>query len=106
MLPTTPFGPTMRRFAATSMSPSSPAVKVAMAKTAPGMIIPGLVVFGAVYGVVAYVRSQLKQESETMNRMFAQQNSPRVLEARKKNYLIETEGDPRKSVYNILNWSR
>lgn len=58
-----------------------------------------------VYGVVSYIRSQLVMESNIMNRRFAQQNSPRVLEARKKNYLIETEGDPRKTLYNVLNWS-
>jgi len=58
----------------------------------------------AVYGVVSYVRSQLIQESNTMNRMFAQQNSARVMESRKRNFLIDTEGDPRKTPYNILNW--
>jgi len=61
---------------------------------------------GTVFGVVSYVRSQLRQESETMNRMFAKQYSPEVLEARKKHFLIETEGDPRKSIYNVLNWGR
>jgi hypothetical protein len=59
-----------------------------------------------VYGVVAYVRSQLIKESATMNRMFAQQNSPRVMDARRRNFLIDSEGDPRKTPYNFLNWSQ
>lgn len=60
----------------------------------------------SVYGVASYIRSQLRQESITMDRMFAQQNTPRVLEARKKNFLVETEGEPRKTPYNFLNWSK
>ncbi|KAK4448692.1 hypothetical protein QBC34DRAFT_406589 [Podospora aff. communis PSN243] len=84
------------------MQPTQSALKPRMASN---KIIPGLVVAGAVYGVVAYVRSQLIKESATMNRMFAQQNSPRVMEARRRNFLIDSEGDPRKTPYNFLNWS-
>lgn len=39
-----------------------------------------------------------------MNRMFAQQNTPRLEEARRRNLLTETEGDPRRSLFNILSW--
>ncbi|KAA8628683.1 hypothetical protein SMACR_12876 [Sordaria macrospora] len=67
-------------------------------------VVPGLVVFGAVYTVVSYIRSQLRNESNTLNRVFAQQNTPGVMEKRKERYLIETEGDPRKTIYNVLNW--
>ncbi|KAK0711715.1 hypothetical protein B0H67DRAFT_586149 [Lasiosphaeris hirsuta] len=83
-----------------------PAARAAIpaARGAPSIVIPSLVVAGAVYGVISYVRSQLVKESETMNRMFAQQNTPSVMEARNKRLLVETEGDPRRSIYNVLNW--
>ncbi|KAL1836221.1 hypothetical protein VTJ49DRAFT_5416 [Mycothermus thermophilus] len=66
-------------------------------------VIPGLVVVGAgklqpVSGVVAYVRSQLRYESDAMNRMFAKPNS------QKQRALSDIEGVPRKTFYNILNW--
>ncbi|KAL2259923.1 hypothetical protein VTK26DRAFT_6237 [Humicola hyalothermophila] len=70
----------------------------------PNKLFPSLAVVGAVSGVVAYVRTQLRKESDTMNRMFAQQNTPEVREARNKALLVETEGDPRKTFFNILNW--
>ncbi len=41
-----------------------------------------------------------------MNRMFAQQNTPEVIEARRQRLLVETEGDPKKSIYNVLNWGK
>ncbi|KAK4208558.1 hypothetical protein QBC37DRAFT_431770 [Rhypophila decipiens] len=102
------FRTTLRRLAA--VSHQSPVVKStassSLSKTVSNKIIPGVVVFGSVFGVVSYVRSQLRQESETMNRMFAKQYSPEVMEARRRNYLIDQEGDPRKSIYNVLNWGR
>ncbi|KAM7184875.1 hypothetical protein V8F33_012745 [Rhypophila sp. PSN 637] len=103
------FRTTLRRLAA--VSHQSPVVKStasssSLSKTLSNNIIPGVVVFGSVFGVVSYVRSQLRQESETMNRMFAKQYSPEVMEARRRNYLIDQEGDPRKSIYNVLNWGR
>ena len=57
-----------------------------------------------VSGLVAYVRSQLRTESETMNRMFAQQNTAEVRARRGQRHLVESEGDPRKTIYNVLNW--
>lgn len=57
-----------------------------------------------VSGVVAYVRSQLRKESDTMNRMFAQQNTAQVRAARNQRLLVDSEGDPRKTPYNVLNW--
>ncbi|KAK3387967.1 hypothetical protein B0H63DRAFT_167594 [Podospora didyma] len=98
---TTPFRPTMHRFAAAT-APST--VRLPIASRAPNLIIPSLVIIGAVSGVVAYIRSQLAKESATMNKMFAQQNTPQVIEARNRNLLVATEGDPRKTIYNVLNW--
>jgi hypothetical protein len=57
-----------------------------------------------VSGVAYYVRSQLRKESETINRLFAQQNTPEVEETRRQRLLVDTEGDPRRSLFNILNW--
>ncbi|KAG7285647.1 hypothetical protein NEMBOFW57_010276 [Staphylotrichum longicolle] len=68
------------------------------------MILPGIVVVGAVSGVVAYVRTQLRKESDTMNRMFSQQNTADVRARRDQRLLVESEGNPRKTIYNVLNW--
>lgn len=54
--------------------------------------------------MVSYVRTQLAKESDTMNRMFAQQNTPEVLEARRRSLHLDTEGDPKKTLYNVLSW--
>ncbi|KAM7198888.1 hypothetical protein V8F20_005955 [Naviculisporaceae sp. PSN 640] len=98
------FRTTLARLA--TVSASSPAIKTVATKGISQKIIPGVVVFGSVFGVISYVRSQLRQESDTINRMFEKQYSPEVMEARRKHYLIDTEGDPRKSIYNVLNWGR
>lgn len=39
-----------------------------------------------------------------MNARFAQQNIPNVVASRNRSLLVETEGDPRKTIYNVLNW--
>lgn len=57
-----------------------------------------------VSGVVAYVRTQLRKESDTMNRMFSQQNTADVRARRDQRLLVESEGNPRKTIYNVLNW--
>jgi hypothetical protein len=57
-----------------------------------------------VSGVVAYVRSQLRRESEVMNGMFAQRDTPEARARRDQRLLVETEGNPRKTMYNVLNW--
>ncbi|KAL2133033.1 hypothetical protein VTI74DRAFT_3005 [Chaetomium olivicolor] len=95
-----PFRTTMRL--AAGVHPGT--IMTPVTRGAPNKIIPGLVVVGAVSGVVAYVRSQLRKESETMNRMFSQQNTPEVVARRNQRLLVETEGNPRKTPYNILNW--
>jgi len=53
---------------------------------------------------VAYVGRVLRQESQTMDRMFAQKNSPEVEARRKKQLLTDTEGDPRRTLFNVLGW--
>jgi len=54
--------------------------------------------------VVGYIGSQLRRESNVMDRMFEKQNTPEVIRRRNERLLVDTEGDPRKSLFNILNW--
>ncbi|KAL2265094.1 hypothetical protein VTJ83DRAFT_6194 [Remersonia thermophila] len=83
---------------AAAVAPGVAKTAVTRAGGAQNKVIPGLVVVGAVSGVVAYVRSQLRYESDAMNRMFAKPNS------QKQRALSDIEGVPRKTIYNILNW--
>jgi hypothetical protein len=53
---------------------------------------------------VAYVRSQLERESQALDRAFSQQNTPEVMARRDQSLLVNTEGNPRKTIYNVLNW--
>ncbi|KAI2623987.1 hypothetical protein GGS26DRAFT_565404 [Hypomontagnella submonticulosa] len=69
-------------------------------------IIPGIVVLGAAYTVGSFVTSQLRRESGTMDRIFSQQNTPEVEAARKRDLLVESNGDPRNNLLNFLGWSR
>ncbi len=39
-----------------------------------------------------------------MNRMFSQQNTAEVIARRDERLLVESEGNPRKTIYNVLNW--
>lgn len=54
--------------------------------------------------MVAFVRSQLIKESETMNKMFSKQNTAEVVARRNQRLLVDTEGNPKKTPYNFLNW--
>ncbi|KAI0382728.1 hypothetical protein F5Y04DRAFT_252211 [Hypomontagnella monticulosa] len=68
-------------------------------------LLPGIVVLGAAYTVGSYVTSQLRREAGTMDRIFSQQNTPEVEEARKKALQVEANGDPRNNLLNFLGWS-
>ncbi|KAI4868892.1 hypothetical protein F4820DRAFT_408167 [Hypoxylon rubiginosum] len=68
-------------------------------------ILPSLVVLGAAYTVGTYVRSQLKREAGAMDRIFSQQNTPEVEQARKAALQVEANGDPRNNLLNLLGWS-
>ncbi|KAK3684127.1 hypothetical protein B0T22DRAFT_483909 [Podospora appendiculata] len=103
MSPATPFRPTMH-FAARPQ-PAVLAAKVPVARVPSSILLPSLVVVGTISGVVLLIRSQLRHESKTLDRMFAQQNTPEVMESRRRTLLIDTEGDPRRTIYNALrNW--
>ncbi|KAK3988927.1 hypothetical protein QBC44DRAFT_328449 [Cladorrhinum sp. PSN332] len=96
------FRPTPPRFATATAGNAMP--KIPITRAAPSAVVPSLVVAGAIYGVISYVRSQLQKESDTINRMFAQRDTPEVIESQRRALLVDTEGDPRKSIYNVLNW--
>ncbi|KAI1087737.1 hypothetical protein F5B19DRAFT_497100 [Rostrohypoxylon terebratum] len=68
-------------------------------------ILPSLLVLGVAYTVGSYVRSQLTREAGTMDRIFSQQNTPEVEEARKRSLQVEANGDPRNNLLNFLGWS-
>ncbi|KAK4462880.1 hypothetical protein QBC42DRAFT_296460 [Cladorrhinum samala] len=95
------FRPTPRLFA-TAASTALP--RTPITRAAPSAVVPAVVVAGAIYGVISYVRSQLRRESDTINQMFAQRDTPEAVEAHRRALLVDTEGDPRRSIYNVLNW--
>ncbi|KAJ9133872.1 hypothetical protein NKR23_g10512 [Pleurostoma richardsiae] len=66
-------------------------------------LLPAVVVIGAVSAVAGYVRSQLRTESHTMDRFFAQYKNAQSEESRRRVFEQARE-DPRKSLYNILGW--
>ncbi|KAI1144379.1 hypothetical protein F5Y05DRAFT_407775 [Hypoxylon sp. FL0543] len=68
-------------------------------------ILPSLLVLGVAYTVGSYVKGQLSREAGTMDRIFAQQNTPEVEAARKKALQVELNGDPRNNLLNFLGWS-
>lgn len=117
------FRPTPRLSAATLPNPSS--LPRAVPKgVAANVVVPGIVVAASgsshlasfpfrtladpvgfiVYGVISYIKNQLQHESSTIDKMFAQKNTPAVEESRRRSLLVDTEGDPRRTPYNILNW--
>lgn len=61
-----------------------------------------MVVVGAVSAVGAYVRSQLRRESRTMDRYFSTYRSPESEASRRK--VFEGQPDPRNSLFNVLSW--
>ncbi|GAW18159.1 hypothetical protein ANO14919_076330 [Xylariales sp. No.14919] len=70
------------------------------------MLLPTLAWLGATCAVGLYVSRQLHQRSDGFDHIFAQQNTPEVEEARKKGLLVDTYGDPRNSLLNILGWTK
>jgi hypothetical protein len=57
-----------------------------------------------VFTVLSYVANSLRKENAAMEKAFAPQNTPAHMAARDQRLLIATEGNPKKSLYNILNW--
>lgn len=56
--------------------------------------------------VGAFVSWQLQVESRTMDRMFAQYQSPESEASRQRVFKDVGRADPRKSVFNVLSWGK
>ncbi|KAK8017352.1 hypothetical protein PG993_013678 [Apiospora rasikravindrae] len=91
------------------MRPQMPAAARMAATRSPVLstrVLPALAVVGATYAVISYVRNELGREQSNFDKMFAQQNTPEVMAARKRHLLIEANGDPRNNLLNILGWTK
>ncbi|KAI1317667.1 hypothetical protein F5Y16DRAFT_392578 [Xylariaceae sp. FL0255] len=85
----------------------APSVRMqALPKSGPlaSKLLPIVATVGAGFLVGSYVKSQLSRESNSIDRIFSQQNTPEVMAARKRDLLTDTYGDPRNSLLNILGW--
>lgn len=70
------------------------------------VLLPTLAWLGAAYVVGLYVSKQLHGGSDSFDHIYAQQNTPEVEQARKRDLMVETYGDPRNSLLNILGWTK
>ncbi|GAP86027.1 hypothetical protein SAMD00023353_0301470 [Rosellinia necatrix] len=99
--------PSMRMHVAVrAPPPTAPITPKNGALASKGILLPTLAWLGAACAVGLYVSRQLHQRSDGFDRIFSQQNTPEVEEARKKALLVETYGDPRNSLLNILGWTK
>ncbi|KAI0016420.1 hypothetical protein F4780DRAFT_783294 [Xylariomycetidae sp. FL0641] len=57
-------------------------------------------------GLLTFIKRQLSDRSSTMDKIFAQQNTPEVEAHRKRDLLTDVYGDPRDSVLNLLGWAK
>ncbi|KAI0193171.1 hypothetical protein F4808DRAFT_360508 [Astrocystis sublimbata] len=70
------------------------------------VLLPTLAWLGAAWAVGFYVKNQLHGRSSDFDGIFAQQNTPDVEAARKRQLKVEQYGDPRNSLLNILGWTK
>jgi hypothetical protein len=70
------------------------------------ILLPTLAWLGAAYAVGLYVSKQLGHESGNLDRIFSQQNTAEVEEARRRQLLVDTYGDPRNTLLNVLGWTK
>ncbi|KAH9904313.1 hypothetical protein F4778DRAFT_780286 [Xylariomycetidae sp. FL2044] len=81
------------------------AANVVKANPVAARALPLLAVSLAVYGVGSYVHRQLSRERSAFDKIFAQQNTPEVEAARRRQLDVEHFGDPRNNLLNFLGWS-
>ncbi|KAI1810046.1 hypothetical protein GGS20DRAFT_228861 [Poronia punctata] len=70
------------------------------------LLLPTLAWLGAASFVGMYISRQLQRESGAFDHIFAQQNTPEVEAARRRHLQVETFGDPRNSLLNVLGWTK
>ncbi|KAI0427399.1 hypothetical protein F5Y09DRAFT_33713 [Xylaria sp. FL1042] len=98
--------PSMRMHVAARVPPPTTPVIPKGGALASKILLPTLAWLGAAAAVGFYVQRQLHQRSDSFDHIFAQQNTPEVEEARKRDLLVETYGDPRNSLLNVLGWTK
>ncbi|KAI0456606.1 hypothetical protein F5B21DRAFT_143726 [Xylaria acuta] len=99
--------PSMRMHVATRVPPPTASmIPKSGALAAKRVLLPTLAWLGAACAVGFYVSRQLHGRSDSFDKIFAQQNTPEVEAARKRDLLVETYGDPRNSLLNILGWTK
>ncbi|KAI1751003.1 hypothetical protein F4782DRAFT_532035 [Xylaria castorea] len=70
------------------------------------ILLPTLAWLGAAWAVSFYVSRQLHGGSDSFDKIFAQKNTPEAEAARKRDLQVETYGDPRNSLLNVLGWTK
>ncbi|KAJ0166203.1 hypothetical protein CTA2_8264 [Colletotrichum tanaceti] len=65
--------------------------------------LPAAITVGIVSAMAVNIRSQLKTESQTMDRFFAKYRNPRSEAVRQRVFDGAVE-DPRRSWFNVLGW--
>ncbi|KAI0468652.1 hypothetical protein F4859DRAFT_196547 [Xylaria cf. heliscus] len=99
--------PSMRKPIAARVPPPTASI---MPKSGPlaakKVLLPTLAWLGAACAVGFYVSRQLHGRSDSFDKIFAQQNTPEVEAARKRDLKVDTYGDPRNSLLNVLGWTK
>ncbi|KAI0143603.1 hypothetical protein GGR57DRAFT_507920 [Xylariaceae sp. FL1272] len=98
--------PSMRVYNAQPLHPAVLSLASKSSTVPKRVLLPTLAWLGAVSVVGLYVSQQLGQRSSSFDHIFAQQNTPEVEEARRRDLLVDTYGDPRNSLLNILGWTK
>ncbi|KAF9878435.1 hypothetical protein CkaCkLH20_03927 [Colletotrichum karsti] len=78
-------------------------VRIPTATPALARFLPAAITVGVVSAVAMSVRSQLKTESQTMDRFFSKYKNPQSETVRAKVFDGAVE-DPRRSWFNVLGW--
>lgn len=67
---------------------------------------PAILAVASLSAVATYVQYQLQKSSRTYDRMFAQYQSAESEASRQRVFEDQGRGDPRRSVFNVLGWSK
>ncbi|CCF37989.1 hypothetical protein CH063_09197 [Colletotrichum higginsianum] len=77
--------------------------RIPAATPALARFLPAAITVGIVSAIAVNIRSQLKTESQTMDRFFAKYRNPQSEAVRQKVFDGAVE-DPRRSWFNVLGW--
>ncbi|KAK2028994.1 hypothetical protein LX32DRAFT_639501 [Colletotrichum zoysiae] len=82
---------------------NQPPARIPATTPALARFLPAAITFGIVSAVALNIRSQLKTESQTMDRFFAKYKNPQSEAVRQRVFDGALE-DPRRSWFNVLGW--